>query len=171
MRLVVAQDDSLIESFLNRDNVKYAISEGNLERVFEIWASQGPPNEDLYAYLKERDIEPFEYMNTIWSHVIHYSHHLRTVEEIVIPANVRELGPYAFSRCIELKIIRFTRCINSFPERMLDHLNIGKGCFVTIQWPGTKQSFRKVNKGPNWHSGTEVHVECTDGMLEYKATV
>ncbi len=170
MRLRVAHDDSLIEAFLNRDNVKYAVSEGNLERVFEIWASHGPPHEDLYEYLKERDIDAFEYMNTIWSHVIHYSPYLRTIEELTIPANVRELGPHIFTSCVELKVIRFTRLI-SLPERMLDHLNIGKGKFVTFYWPGTKQSFRKIYKGPNWHSGTEVHVECTDGMLEYKATL
>lgn len=70
MRLRVAHDDSLIEVFLNRDDVKYAISDENLERVFETWASYGPPNEDLYAYLIERNIDSFEYMNTIWSHVI-----------------------------------------------------------------------------------------------------
>ena len=128
--------------------------------MFETWASYGLPNEDLYAYLIERNIDSFEYMNTIWSHVIYYSPFLRTAREFVIPPNVKEFGPCVFSRCVDLKSIKFTQCINSFPERMLDRVN--------IVWPDTMATFKRIPKGFNWNARTNVTVHCLDGDITYE---
>ena len=85
------------------------------------------------------------------------------VTSLEIPDGVTSIGNFALSACISLTSITIPDGVTSIGE----YAFIGCGLLESINFQGTMEQWRAIDKGTEWNSSTgSFTITCTDGVLD-----